>query len=477
MKKTNLSRHPLFFPLCYGLTLLGLALHSCSMRPNIAAIKKQLDPYPAPSLSSLSPTTLFTGGGATLTLSGSNFITGARVDVDGSPCQVYGRSSATTLTCVLPAHAAGSGTVTLTNPDGQSVSLGNSLSFAVDGFSQLDLVAGNPDKVPGYAAGSGKNANFFSPTGVTSDGVYIYVADQGNDLVRKIDPSSGAVTIIAGTVGALAENATPPVNPQGSSPTYPTGVLDGPTGLALNGATLYVSCYSDIFSIDLGTGTVTLIAGTPTTFGSLDSVANPLTATFNSPEQMAFLNNQLYIADTENHNFRKINLSTGQVSTFAGFFDPAGGVSNTAGYSNGVGTAALFAYPVGIFYQGGLLYVSDNNEVIRSIDPTSALVSLFVGDPTTYGYLDGPGSTAEFYSTEFIAGDGVNLYVADTSNSLIRKINVGTAVVSTAAGQYEVYNAQTGPISSASFDSPTGIFYSSTLGLLITTKTSVMRLH
>ncbi|RKR81618.1 NHL repeat-containing protein [Mucilaginibacter gracilis] len=142
--------------------------------------------------------------------------------------------------------------------------------------------------------------------------------------------------------------------------------------------------------------------------------------------------------------------TTATVSTFAG------STSATGGLVNGTGTAAQFNNPVGICTDAqGNMYVADSfNSVIRKIT-SAGVVTTFAGTGTS-GYLDGPAATAQFYSPRGVAVDAQgNVYVADLGNNMIRKITAA-GVVSTLAGRYTVgYVNATG--TAAAFHSPTGV--------------------
>lgn len=154
----------------------------------------------------------------------------------------------------------------------------------------------------------------------------------------------------------------------------------------------------------------------------------------------------VYVADTYNHMIRKITVA-GVVTTLAG--------STSAGSSNGVGAAASFRYPSGLALDSnGNVYVADTaNNMIRMITP-SGVVSTFAGSSTN-GSNNGPVSAATFYSPSGLAFDSnANLYVADTNNQLIRVISA-TGTVSTLAGGGFGSNNGTG--NAASFRYPSDV--------------------
>ena len=130
------------------------------------------------------------------------------------------------------------------------------------------------------------------------------------------------------------------------------------------------------------------------------------------------------------------------------------------GYTDATGTAAQFRAPQGITTNGTNLYVADTaNNVIRQIVISNAVVTTLAGS-TTPGYTDATGTTARFNLPQGITTDGFNLYVADTSNNVIRQITITSPTVSTVAGPAAPtvspgYVNATG--SAAKFDLPNGI--------------------
>ena len=174
-----------------------------------------------------------------------------------------------------------------------------------------------------------------------------------------------------------------------------------------------------IRKIDISTGEVTTFAGTGTTGvnqgGFLDGPGN--TARFNNPKGIAIdANDNLYIADTGNNSIRKIDPS-GNVTTYAG--------SGVLGFVDGASDQARFRVPTGVEVDAnGIVYVVDqNNHSIRRVD-TNGKVTTIAGDGT-FGSTDGVGEAARFGTPEGIAiGPNGELFITDLNNSLIRKIVV-----------------------------------------------------
>mgnify|MGYP000863199809 CR=1 FL=1 len=190
---------------------------------------------------------------------------------------------------------------------------------------------------------------------------------------------------------------------------------------------------------------VTTLAGS----GSLGSADGTGTAaSFDNPRGVAVDGSgNVYVADTEGHLIRKIT-SAGVVTTLAG--------SGSEGSADGTGTAASFNYPYGVAVDGsGNVYVADgSNHLIRKI--TSAGVVTTLAGSGSSGSANGTGTAASFNYPSSVAVDGSgNVYVADYYNSLIRKIT-SAGVVTTLAGSGS-YGSINGTGTAASFDMPYGV--------------------
>jgi streptogramin lyase len=100
-------------------------------------------------------------------------------------------------------------------------------------------------------------------------------------------------------------------------------------------------------------------------------------------------NGTVYVADRFNHSIRAINPTTGEVTTLAG--------NGTAGFVDGPGTTAQFSSPTGVAVApNGTVYVADViNNRIRAINPTTGQVTTLAGSGTE-GFADGTGTTAQF---------------------------------------------------------------------------------
>jgi sugar lactone lactonase YvrE len=262
----------------------------------------------------------------------------------------------------------------------------------------------------------------------------VYVADYGNDKIRKITPA-GVVTTLAGS-GAQGD-----ADGMGGAASF-----NYPEGIAVDSAgNLYVGDYgnNEIRKIT-SAGAVTTLAGSGA-HGNTDGTGRA--ASFNSPESVAVdAGGNVYVADYGNNEIRKIT-PAGVVTTLAG--------SGAQGNSDGTGSAASFDGPEGVTVDSaGNVYVADNgNNEIRKITP-AGVVTTFAGSGMQ-GNADGAGRAASFNGPESVAVDaGGNVYVADYGNNEIRKVTPA-GVVTTLAGSGAQGNVD-GAGRAASFNGPEG---------------------
>jgi hypothetical protein len=285
--------------------------------------------------------------------------------------------------------------------------------------------------VIGSADGTGAQASFDNPSGVTTDSAgNVYVADAFNNIIRAITPG-GVVTTLAGEAGTGGSTDGAGAAARFS---FPSGVATDSVG------NVYVAD-SGIWTGGLGevnygnhvirkitpSGVVTTLAGTAGMSGSADGTG--AAARFNTPLGVATdSSGNVYVADTYNSTIRKIT-SAGVVTTLAG-------TAGMTGSNDGTGAAARFNYPTGVTVDvTGNVYVADTrNDIIRQITPAGAVTTL-AGMAGMNGSSDGTGAAARFDSPSGVAVDSAgNLYVADTNNSTIRKITPA-GVVTTVVGR------------------------------------------
>ncbi len=350
-------------------------------------------------------------------------------------------------------------------------------------LTTLSLLAGQPGG-RGWVDGTLVAAHFQEPWEIASDGAHtLYVAD--SNVIRAIDVATGMVTTLAGSYG----------HPGDSDGVGTDATFSLPSGFAFAGGILYLSDTENltIRQVDVASGAVTTIAGTPGERGTTDGAAAD--ALFGEPEGIALDGSgHLYISDTDNNTIRVLDLNTGMVSTVAG--NPS-----TSALMDGVGTAAGFNKPKAMRIDAaGNLYVSDAfNTAVRKVVPSTGAVSTLAtfqsvpqglavdgsdllvsllgtsgdnrivrvssdgtvstvaGSSTTPGFVDGAGTDARFDSPAGMYDDGSgNLYIADAANFALRKMTIASAAVVTYAGAISVGSSD-GTGNQAHFSAPQGI--------------------
>jgi sugar lactone lactonase YvrE len=338
---------------------------------------------------------------------------------------------------------------TLNNPEGVAVDTARNL-FIVDSGNNcvrkvgtnniITTVAGTGN--PGYSGDGGlaTNANLSIPTSASVDSIgNLLIADDGNSRIRKVD-ASGIITTVAGrnlNDGDCATNAT--LN-------RPYGMVFDPAG------NLYLadSLNSRIRKVDTN-GIITTVAGNGI-FASAGNGGAATNGSLKSPTGIALdAFGNMFIADYSDNRIRKVD-TNGIISTLAG----TGALGAYSG-DGGPATNAVLPQPFGVAvdaagncfiaapFVGCLVLKVDTNGVITRV------AGKFIG-------FSGDGSAATNASLAYpysLAFDSVgNLFIADSGNYRIRKVNTN-GIISTVAGNgVPAYSGDGGPATSASIGSP-----------------------
>ncbi|MGE5180729.1 MAG: hypothetical protein ACM31C_01640 [Acidobacteriota bacterium] len=246
---------------------------------------------------------------------------------------------------------------------------------------------------------------FDAPVSLASDGGHVlFVGEAGDKAIRSLDLATGTVRTLA------------------------TGFVGDPIGLAYDGAgTLYVAERetSVLRTVDVATGTLAWFAGQPGTSGGLDGDA--ATATFDGPDALALDGHgSLWVSDGLGETVRRIDLVSREVTTELGSF-------RASGARDAAGTDARFDLVTGLAFAGEQLYLADSgNGELRRADLATRAVETYAGSIAHPGTADGVAGDARFSAPRgmAVAGDGA-LYVADSQNDAIRRVDLATGAVAT----------------------------------------------
>lgn len=265
--------------------------------------------------------------------------------------------------------------------------------------------------------GTGSEARFDGPQGIAADGAgNLYVAEASSATIRKLTPQ-GVVTTLAGSAGAPGFTDGSGATARFNAPSRLTTDADGKLYVTDTGN-------SAIRSITPA-GVVATLAGGGAC-GSSDGSGGQ--AQFCNPKGIALDRwGNLWVADSGNHTVRRID-AQGRVSTVAG----APGVCGSADGDAGAGARFCDPQDVTVDYWGNVYVADTGNSTVRMISPEGK-VSTLAGLPGQCAANDGSPGVSRLCSPSGIDVEGNDLYVADTGNATIRRINLDN-VTSTVAG-------------------------------------------
>jgi sugar lactone lactonase YvrE len=255
--------------------------------------------------------------------------------------------------------------------------------------------------VPGYNDGPAATAQFYGPQGLAVDASgNIFVADYGNNVIRKITAAGVVSTVAGNTTAGYVDGAAITV-----------AEFNSPAGVAVDKqGNLYVADYNNNMVRKItAAGVVSTIAGTLTA-GYENNTVNATTgayASFDGPSNLVLdASGNIFVADLGNSAIREIT--------------PAAVVTTIAG---GPGQSSLLGYPAGLALDAhGNFFISDASGRIIELTAAKVLYDL-AGSPNVNGFADGSGTLAQFNSPQDIGVDAAgNIFVADLNNNRIRKV-------------------------------------------------------
>ncbi|HEY9898944.1 MAG TPA: IPT/TIG domain-containing protein [Pantanalinema sp.] len=369
--------------------------------------------------------------------------------------------------------------------------------YKVDTANRLSMVAGQYDGGFSGDGGPALNAKLNSPNDVAVDGEgNVYIADANNYRVRKVD-ATGVITTIAGTGtsgysgdggSALTArfNYCPSIEVDGAGNLYiadvfnyrirrvaasgivstvvGTGVqgwsgdggaateanIDYPIGLAFDAAgNLYFADYTrHVVRRVTPAGVISTVAGAGGA-GFWGDGGLATSAYLRYPRDVAVdAGGNLYIADADNHRIRKVT-PDGTITTIVG----TGG--NVYSGDGGAAVNAGIPYPKGVALDvSGNLYIAQDYRV-RKVDLSGNIATVVGNGSSTCSGDGGPALNAQLYSPADLKLDAAgNLYVADTNNNRIRKIDPAGIITTVAGNGASGFAGDSGPAVDAKLNSP-----------------------
>jgi len=318
---------------------------------------------------------------------------------------------------------------------------GNSVVWMVSASTgNISVVAGTGTSGNGADGGQATATELNHPSGVAIDKLgNLYISDTGNGRIRMVAAQTGIITTIAGpgVPGTLGDGGP-----------ATSAYLNGPAGIAFDqSGNLYIAdgiintAGTDtglVRMIAANTGTISTVAGGGTQ-GNVGDGGLATAAYLGDPADVALdAAGNLFILDGGEERIRKVNASTGIITTVAG-----NGEFGSSG-DGGLATAAEIAVEQGIRVDGsGNVYFSDDGEnTIRRVDAATNIVTTIAGDGYFgYGGNGGAATMAELYNPLGLAFDASgSLYIADESNAVVRKVTfpgpAATPTFSLKAGTY-----------------------------------------
>ncbi len=376
-----------------------------------------------------------------------------KVDTSGNISTIAGTGVQSSTGDGGPAASA-----TLSRPDKLTVDSAGNIYIGDSGANNVRKIdtAGNISTIAGLgptAVGDGAaaaSASLNGPSGAAADAAgNIYIADAANNRIRKIDASTGNISTIAGT--GTAGNT-------GDGAAATSATLSSPYGVALDSdGNVYIADTGNnrVRKVTVSSGNIAALAGTGTAGFTGDGGA-AASATLRSPRGVAVdSSGDVYIADSQNERIRKVTISTGNIETIAG--------TGTAGSSGdgGLATAAQINFPHDLTLDAsGNVYICDTfNSLIRKIDVSTGNISTIAGTENT-GF-SGDGGLATAARLNFPRGltlDAAgNLYIADYSNHRIRRVDTSGSIETIAGAGTAGLSGDGGLAASAQFNRPYGV--------------------
>jgi sugar lactone lactonase YvrE len=306
-----------------------------------------------------------------------------------------------------------------------------------------------------------KFAHLVGPSSISINGNRLFVTEGGNAKIRQIDMQTGIITTLVGTgVQGFSPDNTPAAQALISNP---AGVVADPFG------NVYIldRNVNRLRMVSAATQTIVTVAGNGTEGfsgdggpGTLAALSvNPVGPTFYTDDRQLGSDSagNIFIPDVGNSRVRRLDRQTGIITTVAG--------NGQRGFSGdgGPATAASFFLPGGVTVDtAGNLFITDTfNNRIRKVDAKTGIITTVAGSGPATSTGDGGLATLATLDTPLaVALDAAqNLYITERNANKVRKVNAQTGIITTVAGRGGGFAGDGGPATNASFAAPGGITF------------------
>ena len=313
------------------------------------------------------------------------------------------------------------------------VNIGN--QWTVPSGSVRDVVGGGNNTNLAYIASGGAVAASLtmltSPSAVALDPTnkFIYVADTGNNVIRKVSLMSGLGSVYAGN--GRSGSTRSGVQATATALSAPSSLTVDPRG------NLYIAStsWNQLFLVNRTTGNITTVgvsqppgvqtAGSPAV--AVNRMDSPIAVIYDT------VSLGLYVTDYTNFRIVKVSIPSGSITVFAG-----NGLQAYAG-DGSAATAASLSSPQGLAVDPlGNVYIADNLDcVIRKVTVSTGIISTVAGVAGNCSYSgDGNAATLALLNTPSAVAVDLSgtLYITDTGNSVVRQVSPDTGCISTLFG-------------------------------------------
>jgi trimeric autotransporter adhesin len=336
--------------------------------------------------------------------------------------------------------------------------------------STISTLAGNGSQ--GFCGDNGPalEACLNFPLGIAVDQFgNVFFSDSNNNRVRRVDATTGVITTVAGG-GSGCNGQTDIV---GDACAATAAILKTPFGVAIDSlGNLLIGDGGNnrIRRVDKASGVISTVAGNGKPGYSGNGGPATKAKLFNPVGIALDRAGNLLIGDSGNNRVRRVGVATGIIKDVAG----NGGINFVSDNVPAIGAALAPPSGVAVDDSGNVFLFDSGNNRIRRVDRASGLITTVAGNGT--GGYSGDGKLAT--AAQIYAGDnspngiGVdkagNLFIADTGNHRVRRVDVITHVITTVAGNgISGFSGDGGPATRAQLDSPRDVKVDKAGNLLI----------